>query len=61
MLKKRGIQTIGTIRKNRIRNCPLKTDGQLKHEGRGSFDNSFDTENSIYVVKWYDRKPILLS
>jgi hypothetical protein len=60
-LIRRGIHSIGTIRANRLRGCILKSEAELKREGRGAVDSCFDTKNSIYVVRWYDRRAITLS
>ena len=57
----RGIHSIGTIRANRLRGCILKSEAQLKEEGRGAVDSCFDTQHSIYVVRWYDLRAITLS
>ena len=58
---RRGIHSIGTIRANRLRGCILRSEAELKREGRGAVDSCFDTQNSIYVVRWYDRRAITLS
>ena len=60
-LKSIGIWSVGTLRSNRLRGCPLKSDKELKKLGRGSYDCVFDRENGTYIVKWFDNKPILLT
>ena len=37
-LWKRGIFCLGTVRSNRLRECKLLTDKELKAKGRGSYD-----------------------
>ena len=37
-LDKLGIQSIGTVRANRLPECPLKSEAELKKRGRGSYD-----------------------
>ena len=39
-----GYTASGTMRENRIKNCPLKTTSLMKKEERGSYDNRFDTK-----------------
>ena len=60
-LLRKGIHSIGTLRNNRQRRALLKTEKQLKREGRGSYDSCFDSQNYIYVVRWFDRMAITLS
>lgn len=53
-----GFQFIGTIRENRTEHCPLKTEKELKKEGRGAYDWKIDANSGTAVVKWLDRKPV---
>lgn len=55
-----GILSLGTIRCNRLRSCPLKSDSDLRREGRGSFDQAVDNSNRNVVIKWYDNKSVIL-
>lgn len=52
-LTKRNIQATGTIRKNRINNCALNSDVEMK-KNRGSFDERVTVDKNIQVVKWCD-------
>ncbi len=61
VLQKRSIWSIGTIRSNRVRQCPLKEESELKREGRGAYDYSVDANSGIRVVRWYDNKVVQLS
>ncbi|KRZ75315.1 PiggyBac transposable element-derived protein 2 [Trichinella papuae] len=45
-LLKKGIHTIGTIRQNRSRNAPLKTEQELENVGRGAFHVCTTAENN---------------
>lgn len=56
-----GIFSLGTIRSNRLRGCELLNDKQLRKNGRGSYDYKVDNENRVFILKWYDNKPVLLS
>lgn len=52
-----GAFAVGTFRSNRVDNCLLKLDKELKKEGRGSFDyRSYD--NKIIMCKFFDNKCI---
>lgn len=57
MLKERGIWAVGTIRKDRMEGCQLKSDKEMKKDGRGSYDNK-SNDKGVTIVKWYDSKPI---
>ena len=48
-----------TLRSNRVEKCPLKTEKQLRKEGRGAKDN-YVLEEGILVVKWYDNKEVIV-
>ena len=57
MLKERGIWAVGTIRKDRMAGCQLKSDKEMKKDGRGSYDNK-SNDKGVTIVKWYDSKQI---
>jgi hypothetical protein len=56
-----GILSLGTIRRNRLRNCPIKNEKTLKKSGRGSYQQLVDNGNKINTVAWYDNKCVLLA
>lgn len=58
---KKEVYSIGTIRKNRMRNLVMKSDKDLKKEGRGSMDYRTDTTAGITVVSWQDNKVVTLA
>jgi hypothetical protein len=60
LLEKR-IFAAGTVRRNRLSNCPLKSDAQLKKDGRGSCDNCVTKDGKIAVVKWFDNRAVTLA
>ena len=47
-----GILTSATFRGNRVGNCSLSTENDLKKAGRGSFDFCNDQNTGIHFVKW---------
>lgn len=55
-LKEKNIAATGTVRCNRLNNCPVKSDHEFKKECRGSLDYRFDTQNEIICVAWKDNK-----
>lgn len=59
-LKEIGIFATGTVRKNRIRNCQLLSDAELKKHGRGSFDIKCEMNHNLVCVIWCDNKPVQL-
>uniref|UniRef100_A0A3B3YNV3 PiggyBac transposable element-derived protein domain-containing protein n=1 Tax=Poecilia mexicana TaxID=48701 RepID=A0A3B3YNV3_9TELE len=58
-LKQRGIYYIGTVRMNRVKDCQLMDEKELKKKGRGSLDFRVNQENNI-IVRWYDNKAVNL-
>lgn len=59
--EKYGIFSMGTIRSNRLRGCPLDSDKELVKRGRGSYDRRVCNSNKICVVKWQDNKTVCLT
>ena len=53
MLKK---VCIGTIRANRLHDCPLSTNTDLEKQGGGQFDDRVDSNTGVIVTKWLDNK-----
>lgn len=53
-----NIFSLGTLRNNRIENCPLASDKELLKQGRGSYD--YRSSNGVIVVKWADTKCVLV-
>jgi hypothetical protein len=58
LLKSWGIWSVGTIRTNRLRNCVLKTESELKKEGRGALDARYEKRTGISVVRWLDSSAV---
>ncbi|KAK3921562.1 PiggyBac transposable element-derived protein 3 [Frankliniella fusca] len=46
----------GAVRSNRIDNCPLISDKELKKRGRGSYD--FMSKDGVQITKWMDSKVV---
>ena len=51
-LKASGTRATATFCTNRLKNCPLATDKELKIQGRGSYDYRTDINSSLHIVKW---------
>ena len=51
----------GTLRTGRMRTCKLKSEKELKEEGRRSFDDSVDLNSGCCIVRWFDKKPVQLA
>jgi hypothetical protein len=61
-LQEMGIWTVGTLRKNRLRNCTLESEADLKLQGRGSYDYRTNlNKTKLWVVRWYDNRAVNLS
>lgn len=61
-LAKKGIYSVGTIRRNRLPNCKLPTETELKKEARGKCVEFFTTIDKINIcsVCWKDKKTVNL-
>jgi hypothetical protein len=61
-LAKRGILSVGTVRSNRIPQCSLKTENEMKKLGRGAVDEKVACIEGIDItsVRWYDNKAVTL-
>ncbi|XP_067950260.1 piggyBac transposable element-derived protein 3-like [Watersipora subatra] len=46
-----GLQYTGTVRQNRLSNCNIKGEKELKKEGRGSFDFRVEDTHNISAVR----------
>lgn len=47
-----GIQATGTIRANRLMGCNLKSEKELRKEGRGAMDTKTTEEGDVVLVRW---------
>jgi hypothetical protein len=56
-----GIAATGTIRLNRLRDCPLKKKNILSKASRGTSKCVLDTSSDVAVVAWLDNKTVLLA
>lgn len=61
-LAKNGIYSLGTIQRNRVPNCKLPTESELKKKERGFSSEFFATvENTdVCLLTWKDNKPVNL-
>lgn len=59
--EKYGILSLGTVRSDRLRQCPLQPDKVLAKKGRGSYDMAVDNDHKVCVVKWEDNKCVCLA
>lgn len=48
----------GTIRSNRLLGCELKSDKELKKEGRRSHDSKITEDEDVVIVRWHDNGPV---
>uniref|UniRef100_A0A8P4FX73 PiggyBac transposable element-derived protein domain-containing protein n=1 Tax=Dicentrarchus labrax TaxID=13489 RepID=A0A8P4FX73_DICLA len=58
-LKERGIYYIGTVRMNRVKDCDMMDEKEMKKKGRGTLDFRVNQDNAI-IVRWYDNKAVNL-
>ena len=55
-LRKDGILSLGTIRANRMIGAAklLRSDKEMKKDGRGSSDWRTDVSSNVTILKWFD-------
>ncbi|XP_028396032.1 piggyBac transposable element-derived protein 2-like [Dendronephthya gigantea] len=59
-LEKRGLHYVGTINSNRLHGAPLKSEKELKKEGRGAHDSVVETTKNLSLVRWFDNKCVTM-
>ncbi|KAL1447475.1 hypothetical protein MTO96_044279 [Rhipicephalus appendiculatus] len=59
-LLKRGVGFVGMLRSNRLKDCRLKSESDLKKEGRGAVDYAVDSSRNISVVRWHDNRAVTI-
>lgn len=59
-LKEKNVFLTGTVRNNRIENCPLKDMKKCQKEERGYYDYQLDETNGICAVRWHDNSVVTL-
>jgi hypothetical protein len=59
-LKEKQILCVGTVRSDRMGQCPLMNEAKMKKKGRGSFDWRVETDHNVALVRWHDGKAINL-
>eukprot|EP00105_Crassostrea_gigas_P041980 XP_019926128.1 PREDICTED: piggyBac transposable element-derived protein 3-like [Crassostrea gigas] len=57
-LQDRSLWYVGTVRSNRPKGCILKSEKELKKEGRGSVDFKVETSCNIIALRWFDNKSV---
>jgi len=61
-LEKMGIQSLGTVRPNRLPGCSFINDKEMKRQGRGTVEEKVSSVEGVEIIalKWYDNKPVHL-
>jgi len=55
-----GIGLTGTVRQNRIENCPLPDNSIVKKKPRGHCETAYDSQSKSVVCKWNDNSVVSL-
>ncbi|XP_049517347.1 piggyBac transposable element-derived protein 3-like [Dermacentor silvarum] len=61
VLLERKIYAAGTVRSNRTEKCPLKSEKQLKQEGRGSSDSMVSGDGKLILKRWMDNRAVTMA
>ncbi|XP_057294618.1 piggyBac transposable element-derived protein 3-like [Hydractinia symbiolongicarpus] len=58
----KGIQMVGTVRRNRIGKCPVSSEKEIKKKGSGTHEERVATidDVDVCVVSWFDNKVVTL-
>ena len=56
-----GIKATGTVRVNRIEDCPVIAVEKVKKMARGTSDHRLDSNSNIVVVRWHDNSVVTLA
>ena len=59
-LTERGFACTGTIRSNRLEDCPLKTVKEMEKTKRGTYDYATDSKSGLIAVRWNDNSIVSL-
>ncbi|KAK3928359.1 PiggyBac transposable element-derived protein 3 [Frankliniella fusca] len=57
---KMQLHSLGTIKRNRLLQCPLTDGKNLQARGRGSYESQVN-KNAVVVVQWADNKAVCLA
>ncbi|XP_072033257.1 piggyBac transposable element-derived protein 3-like [Amphiura filiformis] len=60
-LKAKGIHSLGVVKANRLKGCELKSDKDLKKEGRGAMESKVTAEGDICVTRWQDNGTVTMA
>lgn len=60
-LSDRDISATGTVRVNRVENCPIMPVDKCKKSARGTYDYRLDSQSSTIVVRWNDSSVVTLA
>lgn len=58
--KTKSILSVGTIRRNGLKNCTLSSKKELQKRGCGSSDFKFEETHNLISCRWYDNKNVQL-
>jgi len=60
-LSGKNILATGTVRANRVDNCPLLSVDKMKKANRGTYDYRLDSTTGIIVTRWNDNSVVTLA
>ena len=58
-LRHQGIFTVGTLRSDRSRGCPIHTEQKMRKEGRGTICKFVEKDHNLIIRGWYDNRRVL--
>jgi len=60
-LRSKGIHSLGVLKSNRLSGCVLKSEKDLKKEGRGATDSKVTHDGTMTIVRWQDNGAVTLA
>ncbi|XP_046986197.1 piggyBac transposable element-derived protein 3-like [Schistocerca americana] len=60
LLRILGFRITGTVRENRVGDCPLLSSNELKKTVRGNYDYHFDRNGEVLFLRWHDNTCVQL-
>ncbi|XP_049833274.1 piggyBac transposable element-derived protein 3-like [Schistocerca gregaria] len=59
-LRNLGFRATGTVRENRVGDCPLLSSNALKKIVLGNYDYQFDKKGEVLFVRWHDNRCVTI-
>lgn len=55
-----GVLSLGILRSNRLRGCPLPDDKKLCKWSREAYEQKVDDKHKVVAVKWFNNESVII-